>query len=307
MQLNPGQKYAAVWQADNQLDSATYYPQAVIRFSNTGKIWTTVNLVPDPSGVSQRYIGYYTTPVDGGMGVQIDMTISVYSDSAHTTLSQVYATVNRDYIISQLFSNSLGFSAGSDGLNADDVDKIVRAAIAGNPMPRGVQVGDIGEEFSGRLIPMLNKQNEKFDKMGERFNDIDKKFNKIEELSGSSSKNVDKLIKSLSEQVRDSLETHSFGIKEELKEYVTEFVSKKIEDRIEASSKELIKIVTSLENKYLSEILGKIGQAREDEIAKRNENIENVFSKLKDYLMDPDDRSARTKKEVDAFVKNLLG
>src|SRR4051794_23817939 len=102
MQLQPQQTFVIVRQLDNPFDATTYYVRAVIRNSVTDAIIDTVSLTDK---TSQRFV--YPWQVIGdvsGQGTQIDITTTVYEDSAYTTISSVYGKQTQDYIVQRRVS-----------------------------------------------------------------------------------------------------------------------------------------------------------------------------------------------------------
>jgi len=123
MQIEPQTPLPAVYIIPNHTDPdiASYYVRAVVRDSLTQTTLNTVNLTYQSSG---RYAGQFNAPGDGtGLGRQIDVTVSVYTDSGYTTKSNSYGdTIEKWYVKSQQF-----FGGGGGG---SDVDyKRVRSII----------------------------------------------------------------------------------------------------------------------------------------------------------------------------------
>jgi hypothetical protein len=98
--IRPGIQFRIPWQISASDDvGTTYYPQAVIRASVGNSIIETLNLSHDGNG---RYSALWLPPGDSsGLGYQIDMTINVYTDSGHITLSPNYSIENRVYVIKE--------------------------------------------------------------------------------------------------------------------------------------------------------------------------------------------------------------
>lgn len=89
----------------NKSDSATYYPQAVIRNSKTGIVIATVNLTQDPNLV-QRYTGNVFLPADSsGNGYYIDIITTPYTDSGHSTPSLNYYSDVQQFFVYQAPAN----------------------------------------------------------------------------------------------------------------------------------------------------------------------------------------------------------
>jgi hypothetical protein len=78
-------------------DSNTYYPVAILKDTLTGAIIQTINLTQDAL-FSQRYDGVFSgVPDPSGLGRFFDITIYVYTDAGHTTLSQNYMITQMNY------------------------------------------------------------------------------------------------------------------------------------------------------------------------------------------------------------------
>ena len=129
MQLQPNTLCPLVYQIFPD-DPATYYIQAVIRLSQSGNIWRTVNLV---NSGNNRYTGQYLTPGEDTSGVPIDITYYVYTDVGHTTLSQQYDTKNVEHLVFTLASPSIGFSGGGgDNFSLKDMAEVMEKVLKGN-------------------------------------------------------------------------------------------------------------------------------------------------------------------------------
>jgi hypothetical protein len=136
----PGQSFTIVRQLGLPGDTATYYVQAVVKNSVTGAVIATVNL----SGNSaQRYTGTFQAPADKtGLGTNIDITTSVYTDSGYTTPSQLYSIENTTYVVrdTSRWGNGGGGLGGGSTSYSPDVDyekirKMILEAVASIVFP----------------------------------------------------------------------------------------------------------------------------------------------------------------------------
>lgn len=101
MQIRPGSQVYVSYLIPNPSDSNVYYPQAVIKNTQTGAIIATVNLVQDASELI-RYTGSFTAPADStGNGYYMDSVAIPYTDSGHTTPSMNYGADMVTYFVWQ--------------------------------------------------------------------------------------------------------------------------------------------------------------------------------------------------------------
>lgn len=111
MILRPQQTKPIARQIGNHLDSNTYYVQAKVRNSLTDELLATVNLT-DKGG--QRFTGEWLVAQDQtGLGFDVDITTSVYTDSGYTTKSANYADETNEYRV-EVLQTSFGGGGGMD-------------------------------------------------------------------------------------------------------------------------------------------------------------------------------------------------
>jgi hypothetical protein len=307
-QLQPNVSYPLVYQI-NPLDTNAYYIQAVIVLSNKNTVWQTVKLT---NSGNNRYIGKYTTPTDGSMGTPIDITYYVYTDSGYSQLSNMYDTKNVEHIVATLFSPSIGFSAGSDGMNADDIDKIVRAALAGQPMPKGLEIGDIDEKFANRLKPMINLLHEKTGNISNKQDEVVKTLGRMKSSHGRISNKLGsireenkKMIYDSSKETRDSL---SKMFLKELSERI-----KKLEDRflgeISGTHKKHSEEISNLQREFNV----KFTEASKEKTKFKRKNVDHLINSFREGLKNLDNDSLefpeedKNKEKKDRFIKALVG
>lgn len=143
MILEPNNPSSLDFSLNNPSDQATYYVQAMVRatVSNTVIGMYKLSLV-----TGQYYRAPWTTPVDAsGVGFQIVILFSVYTDAGYTQLSPVYGTTMVAYTIRHLASQNLGgFTRGSD-VDYKKLEKMVQKAVDGIKFPEedqsNMQVG----------------------------------------------------------------------------------------------------------------------------------------------------------------------
>lgn len=122
--IRPGEQFPIVWQVADPADVTIYYPQAVIRNSRTGATLQTVSLSSAGGG---RYAANYQVPQDSsGLGLYIDIEITVYTDSGHTTASGSYSKENRVY---KALNTAFGTGAGGGGVDYAAIERIVERLL----------------------------------------------------------------------------------------------------------------------------------------------------------------------------------
>lgn len=126
--LRPGETFYAVWQVSDPSDTTAYFPQLIVRNSNTGTTLNTVNLT---STDNKRYTGNFVVPQDSsGLGTFIDAALTVYTDSARTTVSTNYQVEGRQYLVqARNVAQSYG-GGGNYGLTADEVRKLIAEELS---------------------------------------------------------------------------------------------------------------------------------------------------------------------------------
>lgn len=139
MQLSPNSLIPVSYTASIPGDTTLYYVRAVLRDTQSGNTLQTINLV-NVSTTPNRYQGVFQPVSDpSGLGRAVDITVSVYTDSAYTLLSSNYQIYQTNYVILQPWIQNLGTGGG---LNIDyvklqkmfDGSKVTNAEI-GNEKP----------------------------------------------------------------------------------------------------------------------------------------------------------------------------
>ena len=122
LQLNPREHFYIVRQIPDPGDTVTYYVRATIRNSKDDTIIDVVNLT-DRGG--QRFSKIWDVCPDvSGLGLYIDITTNVYTDSGYTTLSTVYGSDTQTYLV---LARAQHF--GGSGVNYDSIRKIIKEEI----------------------------------------------------------------------------------------------------------------------------------------------------------------------------------
>jgi hypothetical protein len=110
MILRPQRNYTVVRQIANHTDVATYYVRAVVRDSTTDEILATLNL--DDKG-GQRFTKTWLVCADpSGLGRDISIVTSVYTDSGYTTKSSNYGDEENSHVVED--NQPIGRGGGLD-------------------------------------------------------------------------------------------------------------------------------------------------------------------------------------------------
>ncbi len=128
MLLRPQRPFTIVRQLNNPFITDTFYVRAVIRDAYTDTILETLNLT-DKTG--QRFTGTWTVAPDpSGLGREISIVTSVYTDSGYTTKSENYGDEENTHTIEERFVNGRGGAGGGAGnLDSGTVRRIIREEI----------------------------------------------------------------------------------------------------------------------------------------------------------------------------------
>lgn len=125
--IRPSSTFKIVWQTADPNDTATYYPQVVIKRSTDSAVLDTVNLALESAG---RYSANWQVPMDTtGQGTQIDMTVNVYTDSGFTAYSPNYSKENRIYNIFDMVASLLR-TGGGDNTDYDLIARLIDRAVS---------------------------------------------------------------------------------------------------------------------------------------------------------------------------------
>lgn len=105
MNPKPQSQVFVAYVIPNPAEVATFYPQAVVKNTQTGAVVATVNLVQDANN-SLRYTGSFMSPADStGMGYYLDVITIPYTDAGHSVPSQNYWAATAQYFVYQSPAN----------------------------------------------------------------------------------------------------------------------------------------------------------------------------------------------------------
>lgn len=122
MQIKPQQPFPIVRQLGDPTDTNTNYVQAVVRDSLFGTVLAKIDLNDDGA---QRFEANYLVPADvSGMGLYIDITTTVYTDSEYSVVNPNYEIVNACYLALQPLTIGMGLGGGNGGGVEIDYKKI---------------------------------------------------------------------------------------------------------------------------------------------------------------------------------------
>lgn len=124
MQLAPGEMFAIVRQLADPNDAGTYYVRATIRNARTDVLLDTKDLT-DRGG--QRFSVEYQVPSKSSDAIYIAISTRVYTDSAYTTLSDVYGQEIETYLVEMRQQNFGG--GGGPGISYKKIEEVVRAVL----------------------------------------------------------------------------------------------------------------------------------------------------------------------------------
>lgn len=133
MILEPNTPSSLDFSLNNPSDPATYFIQAKVRAVVSNTVIGTYNL---SLVTGQYYRSAWTTPVDAsGVGYEIAILFSVYTDAGYTQISPVYGTTMEKYVVRHLAAQNLGGFTQGGGTTVDykKIEKIIRAILAEAP------------------------------------------------------------------------------------------------------------------------------------------------------------------------------
>jgi hypothetical protein len=123
MILRPQRNFTIVRQIANHTDTATYYVRAVIRDSYTDVILDTLDL--DDKGGQRFTKNWVIAPDPSGLGRDISIVTSVYTDSGYTTKSENYGDEENSHLIED---KEIGRGGGS-GVDSRTVRRIIQEEL----------------------------------------------------------------------------------------------------------------------------------------------------------------------------------
>lgn len=129
MILRPQRNFTIVRQIANHLDTGTYYVRAVIRDAYTDDILATLDL--DDKGGQRFTKNWQVSPDPSGLGREISIVTSVYTDSGYTTKSENYGDEENSHLIEE----NIQRGGGGGGVDYYTVRKIIREELEKLPKP----------------------------------------------------------------------------------------------------------------------------------------------------------------------------
>lgn len=143
--VNPRESVQLVYTLDDPSDAGVYYIQAVVRNTLSGATITTVNLTAGSSG---RFTGSFEAPADtSGRGLWIDVTMTVYTNSGYSVVSDTYRRQNVPYLVQERWNVALRGGGGGSDLTKGDVREAVGEALKTKEMTQS--------ELSQQLMEIL--------------------------------------------------------------------------------------------------------------------------------------------------------
>lgn len=137
MLLRPQRNFTVVRQLANHLDTSTYYVRAVIRDAFTDEILATLDL--DDKG-SQRFSKNWQVVADpSGLGREISIVTSVYTDSGYTTKSENYGDEENSHLIEDARIGGMG----GGGVDYYVIRKIIQEELGELPKPDPVVIPEM--------------------------------------------------------------------------------------------------------------------------------------------------------------------
>lgn len=129
MQVQPQTPLPLVYQIEDHTDADrdTYYVRAVVRDSLTGGIIQSKNLTSSGVGTG-RYSSQFNAPADiSGLGRQIDVTTTVYTDNTYATKHPSYAEVLERWYVKDA---PVHYSGGGASIDYEYLVKMIAEALA---------------------------------------------------------------------------------------------------------------------------------------------------------------------------------
>ncbi len=119
----------------NPTEATTFFPQAVVKNTQTGVVVATVNLAQDANN-SRRYTGSFMSPADStGLGYYLDVITIPYTDAGHTTPSQNYWAATNQYFVSQSINGGANYGGGYMDFGPE-MRKLLREELKGIKFPQ---------------------------------------------------------------------------------------------------------------------------------------------------------------------------
>lgn len=250
MILQPNQNFTIARKLANHTDSTSYYVQAVVRNALTDDILATLNLVKKTG--EQRYTKDWLVPSDPiGLGLQITIETSVYTDSAYTLKSENNADEIADHIIRDDISKSHGGGGGggfSEKFDYRRLRQIVEEEVAKIPPVPAFPEIPTPKEYEMKwdeVFSRIDAVEAKIDALPTENNDDAPIMAKLDEVVGaieakevtpevdltpvlSAVEEVRNEVTASREEHRTALDSHMTGLKEELPAMIDEHTGKAV-------------------------------------------------------------------------------
>lgn len=271
MQLSPNSTIPVSYSTTIPGDTTLYYVQAVLRDTQSSTILQTLNL-KNVSSVPNRYTGNFNPVSDpSGLGRPVDITISVYTDSGYTTLSNNYQIVQYNYVILQPWIQNLGMGGGLN-IDYEKLQKMFDGSKVGNE--------EIGNEVSKRV----KTTKVDYDRVNESI------MSATEGVRTALSEEMSSHIKMLSDGLSELSKSHGeFSNNHSSR---LEYLEKKIQD-VESGQNEGQKLSYKSQNQLKSELLNALSEFKEEhkgnseESSKENKKmIGDMLEQMQQYLSD---------------------
>lgn len=266
-QIAPGQAFPVSYSTTIPGDMTLYYVQAVLRDTQSSSILQTLNL-KNVSSTPNRYTGLFGPVFDAsGLGYQVDVTISVYTDPAYTVLSNNYQITQFNYTVLQPWIANLGTGGG---LNIDYVK--LQEMFDGSK----INNAEIGNEVV-RKLPKV-----KYDRIKEVMQEVSVSMHK--NISTELKSHVEKLSKLVSDST-DAVKLHSKTHAKNIEDVtgILAKMEKLVSDGFDGSSKDKEMIRSEL-SKLLPEARTALEKTTGVHAQKIKETIEQVSEEMRDYL-----------------------
>jgi hypothetical protein len=126
LQLEPQLEYVLARGLEDHTDSTTYYVRAVIRNAKTDALIATVNLTDNGN---RRFTKAWLAPADPtGLGLDILVTYTVYTDSGYTTKAENYGEKFDEHTVLRRMNPNL--NGGGADVDYKRIAKIVSDEVA---------------------------------------------------------------------------------------------------------------------------------------------------------------------------------
>lgn len=269
MQLSPNSQIPVSYTASIPGDTTLYYVQAVLRDTQSGTTLQTLNLT-NVSSTPNRYQGVFSAVSDpSGLGRPIDITITVYTDSGHTTPSFNYQILQLNYTILQPWIANLGMGGGMN-IDYEKIQKMFDGKKIGNE--------EIGNEVARKIPPV------DYDRLSGDFTEatenartaLSKEFSgHAERLSGS--------VSEISRSTAEAREAHGKSVEAILSRMQT--LEGKLGEGQKLSSKERNSVKSEL-SKLIQDIKPALTQMSEASARRTEALIQKGLEEIKESLLE---------------------